>query len=94
MDKIHLSTPHKIIPNKFKQYQRHYDIPSAECIIVPSKAYGDQILCNVLWKNETGQFHFKADLMFSSSNLVPVDAMKDFILYKTWEEHINNTVTE
>ncbi|MBT1701840.1 hypothetical protein [Chryseosolibacter indicus] len=92
MNKINLNAPYKIIPNKYKQYQKHYNIPAAECILVPTKTYGDQILCNVIWKNETGQMLIKADLMFSSSNIIAVDAIKDFILYKTWEEHIGKAL--
>jgi hypothetical protein len=90
MIKANLNTPYKILPSKYKRYQKHYDLPSENCVVVPTKAYGDQAVCNVMWKNDTGQLLHKADLMFDLTNLESLSAIKDFILYELWESHHNH----
>lgn len=85
MENISLNTPYKIKTSKHKRYTLHYEIPGAETIVIPKKKYGDQISCEVLWKDATGEIRQKADLMFDSNYLEPLNPMQDFILYTTWE---------
>jgi hypothetical protein len=85
MENIIINSPYKIIPSKHKRYTAHYEIPSAESVVVPKKKYGDQILCDVVWKDESNEIHRKADLMFDSVYIEPLNAMKDFILFGLWE---------
>jgi hypothetical protein len=87
MENINLNTPYKIIPSKHKRYSAYYEIPGSESVIVPRKKYGDQISCEVLWKDSDGETHHKPDLMFDSLNLEPLNAMKDYILFALWENN-------
>ena len=85
MGKIVLKSPYKIIESRYKQYIKHYEIPSAEALIIPVKTYGDQIVCDVVYKDPEGEIAQKSNLMFAASNLEPVDAIKDFDLHTIWE---------
>lgn len=87
MENISLGKPYKVSEHKHKQYNKHYEVPIQSCVVVPVKKYGDQISCHLRWKDETGQTKQRADLMFSSAYLQPLDAMKDFKLYDLWEEY-------
>ena len=83
---IQLKTPCKILQRKHKQYIRHYGIPAEGCLILPQKRYGDQLSCDVLWKNEDGELAIRNDLMFAELNLEPVDAIRDYPLHVLWED--------
>ena len=85
--KIELNSPCKIVSRKLKQYTRHYGIPAEACLILPRKNYGDQLLCNVVWKNAAGVTELQEGLMFAASNLENVDAIRDFDLHTLWENH-------
>jgi hypothetical protein len=85
MENINLNTPCKIIPSKHKRYSTHYGIPGADSLIIPRKKYGDQISCEVMWKDETGETHRKPDLMFDKTYLEPLNQLKDFTLLGIWE---------
>jgi hypothetical protein len=85
MENINLNTPYKIIPSKHKRYTAHYEIPSSETVVIPKKKYGDQISCEVLWKEETGEVHRKTDLVFDSTYLEPLNSIKDYLLFTLWE---------
>lgn len=87
MDNIRLGKPYKVSEHKHKQYNKHYDIPVEMCVVVPIKKYGDQISCDVRWKDAAGDINHREDLMFSGAYLVPLDAMKDFKLHDIWEEY-------
>ncbi len=88
MEKISLGKPYKVSEHKHKQYNKHYEIPVPNCVVVPVKKYGDQISCDVRWKDESGETKHRDDLMFSSAYLLPLDAMKDFKLHDLWEDYI------
>lgn len=92
MENIRLGKPYKVSEHKHKQYNKHYEIPVQSCVVVPVKIYGDQISCDLRWKDESGETRHREDLMFSSAYLVPLDAIKDFKLYDLWEEY-NKTVS-
>lgn len=85
-ESINFNSPYKIIPSKHKRYSAHYEIPGANCVVVPKKRYGDQISCDVLWKDEAGEVHHKVDMMFGLTYLEPLNAMKDFMLNGLWED--------
>jgi hypothetical protein len=85
MEKINLKQPYRIVERKQKQYTSHYQIPADNCVVVPAKIYGDQIVCSVLWKNTNGETVTKNDLMIDLANLEPVNAMTHNDLYEMWE---------
>ena len=92
MENIRLGKPYKVSEHKHKQYHKHYEIPIQSCVVVPVKKYGDQISCDLRWKDdESGETRQREDLMFSSAYLQPLDAMKDFKLYDLWEEYKKTT---
>lgn len=86
MENIHLKSPYKVIASKLKRYSQHYALPIAACLVVPKRKYGDQISCDVLWKDDAGKTSIKSDLIFEETNLEPLNALKDFTLYNLWEE--------
>lgn len=87
MENIRIGQPYKVSEHKHKQYQKHYEIPIDNCVVVPVKKYGDQISCDLRWKDAEGTLQRREDLMFSSAYLEPLDAMKDFHLYELWEDY-------
>jgi hypothetical protein len=87
MEKTDFKNPFKIILSKHKRYGAHYDIPCAECLVVPLKKYGDQISCDVIWRNSAGEVEIKTSLMFDLANLDAVDALKDYKLFELWETY-------
>ncbi len=90
MENIRLGKPYKVSEHKHKQYHRHYEVPIEDCVLVPVKKYGDQISCDLRWKDPSGEIKQREDLMFSSAYLQPLDAIKDFQLYDLWEDYHNN----
>ncbi len=87
MENIRLGKPYKVSEHKHKQYHKHYEIPIENCVVVPVKKYGDQISCDLRWKDASGETQQREDLMFSSGYLLPLDAMADFQLYELWEDY-------
>ena len=85
MEKINVNNPCKIIESKRKRYTSYYNIPAVEAVVLPKKFYGDQILCDVMWKDDAGEVKSKTDLMFDGANLQRLNPMKDFMLYTMWE---------
>jgi hypothetical protein len=92
MENITLNTPYKIIISKHKRYTSHYQISAAESVIVPRKKYGDQMSCDVWWKDVEGETRHKSDLIFDKTYLEPLNPMVDFILFGVWE-NANKEVT-
>jgi hypothetical protein len=90
MDNIQLGKPYKVSEHKHDQYVRHYDVPIANCVLVPVKKYGEHISCDLLWKDSSGEAHRRDDLMFNAAYLQPVDAMRDYSLFDLWEEYEKN----
>jgi len=93
MEHIGLGKPYKVSEHKHRQYQKHYEIPIEKCVVVPVKKYGDQISCDLRWKDESGVTNRREELMFSGVYLQPVDAIKDFRLYELWEEYTRTSET-
>ena len=87
MENIRLGKPYKVSEHKHKQYHKHYEVPIESCVVVPVKKYGDQISCDLRWKDASGETNQREDQMFSSAYLQSLDAMKDFVLYDLWEDY-------
>lgn len=87
MENIHLGKPYKVSEHKHRQYNKHYEVPIENCVVIPVKKYGDQISCDLRWKDEADETQHREDLMFSSAYLQPLDAIKDFRLYDLWEDY-------
>jgi hypothetical protein len=89
---IHLRQPYKIIATRHKRYNAHYNIPSAEAVVVPVKALGDEVLCDVRWENENGELKVLHQKMFVSENLTPLNPMIDEKLHEIWSHYYNTAV--
>jgi hypothetical protein len=83
---IHLKKPYKIIERKLKLYEEHYHIPSAKCVIVPVKEYGEDLACEVHWQDGDSKMEAK-QLFFNVKNLEPLDSIRDFQLHELWQLH-------
>jgi hypothetical protein len=88
MDKIILNQPYKITQRKHKQYIAHYNIPAERCIVVPLKKFGDQLFCDMKWKDSNEEIQVRNGLMMDIANLEAIDAMRDQDLYSLWEAHV------
>ena len=82
---IQLQQPYKIIQRKQKRYEEHYNIPSDKCVVVPVRAFGDDLSCDVHWKDEQGELHAMKQLFFNNQNIEPVDPLKDYLLHELWD---------
>jgi hypothetical protein len=87
MANIKLRTGYKIIETRFKRYIEHYQIPAAECLVVPLKSYGSDLSCEVRWEDEFGVLHSKSGLLFSGENLKPINPMLDSKLFEIWQHY-------
>ena len=94
MDTINLNRPYKILSRNYKRYARHYDIPAGECLIIPTRKFGDQIRCQVIWKDAHGELQRRDDLMFSSSNIEPIDEIRDYPVFLLWENYCGSAQTD
>jgi hypothetical protein len=88
MERITLNQPYKIAQRKHKQYIAHYSIPAERCIVIPLKRFGDQLLCDIKWKDASEEIHIRQGLMMDIANLEAIDAMRDQDLYSLWETHV------
>ena len=86
---IHLNKPYKIIELRRKRYDAHYNIPSAESLIVPVKNLGEEVLCDIRWENENGELKFLQEKMFVNQNLAPLNPMLDEGLFEIWGHYYN-----
>lgn len=86
---IHINKPYKIIPSKEKRYNAHYNIPSAECVIVPLKVLGEEALCDIRWEDANGEMQVLHNKMFIFDNLLPLNEMLHIKLYDIWNHYYN-----
>jgi len=84
MSDIRLKKPYKILSIKHQRYSEHYQIPSGKCLIVPTKAYGDDMACDVRWEDLNGEQQLREKLFFSKENIEPIDPMYNFELHELW----------
>jgi hypothetical protein len=86
---IHLNKPYKIIGFKQKKYDAHYNIPSAESLVVPVKNFGDEVLCDVRWENENGELKVLYEKMFINESLIQLNPLIDEKLFEIWMHYYN-----
>jgi hypothetical protein len=87
MANVKLRTAYKIIETRHKRYIEHYQIPSAECLVVPLKSYGTDVVCEVRWEDEYGVLHSKENLLFTQENLRPINPLIDSRLYEIFQHY-------
>lgn len=88
---IHIGKPYKIIKMREKRYNAHYNIPSEECVVIPTKVLGEEVLCDVRWEDQNGEMQFLQDKMFTSENLLPLNGMLHEKLYEIWDHYYNKS---
>lgn len=91
MRTIHLKQPYKILENRLKRYETHYQIPAERCVIIPVKNYGGEIACDVRWKDINGELQVKGGLFFNAENIEPIDAMKNYQMHELWSSYMELT---
>lgn len=84
---IPLNKPYRILPAKSKRYTSHYGIPAEQALVVPLKALGEEVLCDIRWEDENGELHVVHNAMFVNSNLVPLNQLPDGKLIELWEHY-------
>jgi hypothetical protein len=84
---IRLNRPYKIVSYMEDKYIDHYAIPSSKCLIVPIKNFGDEALCDVRWQDDSGEMNLRQNTMFSISNLVPLERLRDFDLFEIYKHY-------
>lgn len=84
---IHLNKPYKIIDFRQKRYDVHYNIPSANSLVVPVKNFGDEVLCDVRWENENGELKVLHEKMFTNENLIRLNPLIDEKLFEIWAHY-------
>lgn len=81
---IHLNKPYKIISGKHKRYESHYSIPAEKSVVIPLRALGAEVSCDVRWENENGELKSLHNIVFVNDNLIPLNSMIDEKLYEIW----------
>ncbi len=84
---ILLNKPYRIAPSKVKRYADHYQIPAAYSLVVPMKALGEEVLCDIRWEDDNGELHVLHKAMFVYNNLVPLDQLPDGKLFELWNHY-------
>ena len=88
MNTIHLKQPYKLRENRLKRYETHYQIPAERCVIVPVRNFGEDIACDVRWKDNNGELQAKEGLLFKIENIEPINAMKNYQLHELWTSYM------
>jgi hypothetical protein len=86
---VHLNKPYKVVGYKQKRYDAHYHIPSAESLVVPTRNFGDEVLCDVRWEDDNGELKVLHEKMFMNDNLIQLNPMLDEKLFEIWEHYYN-----
>jgi hypothetical protein len=88
---IQIGKPYKIIAKREKRYSAHYNIPSAECVVIPLKAIGAEVLCDVRWEDVNGEMQVIHNKMFIADNLKPLNEMIHEKVYEIWTHYYSNS---
>ncbi len=91
---IHLKKPYKIVTTREKRYSSHYDIPAAECLVVPLREYENEVLCDVRWEDNNGELHVRHNMVFVNDNLIPLQSMLDEKLHDIWSHYYQPESTD
>jgi hypothetical protein len=81
---IQLNKPYIIIPTRVKRYETHYQIPAENALVVPSKIFDKEVLCEIHWKDASGELQVMHNAMFIGDNLAPLNPMLNEKLYEIW----------
>jgi hypothetical protein len=84
---IHLNKPYRIIPTRLKRYEAHYQIPAEYALVVPLKAFGEEVLCDIRWEDSNGELHIISNAMFVYDNLVPLEQRPDTRILELWNHY-------
>ena len=84
---IPLNKPYRIVPSKVKRYAAHYQIPAEYSLVVPVKALGEEVLCDIRWEDDNGELHVIHNAMFVNNNLVPLNQLPDGKLFELWNHY-------
>jgi hypothetical protein len=79
--------PYRIIPSKIKRYGLHYQIPADNAVVIPVKALGQEVLCDIRWEDSNGELQLIEKAMFVNDNLVPLNEMLSPKLYDLWRHY-------
>ena len=85
---IHLNKPYKIVPSMLDVYERHYNVPAALSLVIPTRILGEEVACDVRWKNDEAQ-EVTRHAVFVSENLMPIEPFEDDELYALWKTTTN-----
>ena len=72
---------------RHKRYETHYQIPADRSLVVPLRALGDEVACDVRWENENGELNMLENIVFVSDNLMPINALSDTSLLEIWQHY-------
>ena len=86
---IQLNKPYKIIPDKLKTYERHYQIPAANALIIPTRLLGEEVACDIRWKIDS-EAHIIRHIVFIGENLMPIQPFEDEDLYTIWKHNLTH----
>ena len=81
---IHLNKPYKIVPEMLEVYERHYNVPAALSLVIPTRILGEEVACDLLWKDNEAQ-QVTRQAVFISENLMPIEPFEDDELYTLWK---------
>jgi hypothetical protein len=84
---IKLSQPYKIVPERKKRYESHYNVPADRSLIVPLRLLGEEVSCDIRWEDDNGELHHLQNKIFVSENLVPLNPLLDVKLHELWEHY-------
>lgn len=81
---IHLNKPYLILPIRNKRYSAHYHIPLEDVVVIPLRDLGDEVMCDIRWRNEDGEMQVRHQSMFVSANLIPLNPLIHEDLFRIW----------
>jgi hypothetical protein len=84
---VKLTKPYKIVSDRMRRYESHYEIPAEKSLIVPVKVFGDEVSCDIRWEDASGEAHLLQGKLFVPDNLVALNPLFDFELYEIWSRH-------
>ena len=84
---IKLNRPYKIARERHKRYESHYNVPAGKALVVPVRKFDHEVSCDIRWEDEEGRLHVRQNKVFTSENLVPLNALLELDLYELWEHY-------
>jgi len=85
---IQLNKPYKIVPSMLDVYERHYNVPAALSLVIPTRILGEEVACDVRWQSNDAQ-QVTRQAVFISENLMPIEPFEDDELYRLWKTSTN-----